>query len=222
MKKIFLTLLLFTFVYNCATAQYNDFYKYRLELALGGSGIGMISRQVFKAANIYKSVSPALKAGFFINMNKSTALGISLTNQSFHAAGNFDTLANATLDINKLNFSINGRYYYINNSNTGLYSNLAFGISLWTVKTEVSTDILEKLVNQYISIGLIAEFINKTLDKYNSVSGKFNFTLENVQLTLLGLSKSMGNFGVYGELAIGSPYFVLMGLNYKFNTNVRR
>ena len=222
MKKLILSLSIFVLLLNYVSAQYSDFYKYNLELGLGGSGIGMVSRKVFKAANIYKSVSPALKAGFFVNMNKSTALGISLTNQSFHAAGNFDTLANATLDINKLNFSINGRYYYINRSSVGLYSNLAFGISLWTVKTAVSTDVLEKLVNQYVSIGLVAEFINKTLDKYNSVSGKFNFTLENVQLTILGISKNMGNFGLYGELAIGSPYFILMGLNYKFNTNVRR
>lgn len=222
MKKIFTTISILALLLNSLSAQHSDFYKYKLEFGLGGSSIGMISRKAFKAANIYKNVTPALRAGFFVNMNKSMALGISLTNQSFHAAGRFDTLANATVDINKLNFSINGRYYYINHQSTQLYSNLDFGVSLWTVKTAVSTDVLEKLVNQYVSIGFIANAINKTLDKYNSISGKFDFTLENVQLTILGISKNMGHFGLYGELAIGSPYFILMGLNYKFNTNVYR
>ncbi len=218
MKRL-IFLLLFTGLGIASLAQSNVFYKYNVEAGLGQSNIGIISRQVFKANNIYQRVTPVYNLNFLVNLNRSMALGLGLSNQYFSAAGQIDTLANASLGVNKFNLSAEGRFFYFNRQNYSMYSSLKVGMTLWTLEGSVSTDILKDFIAKNLSSQLLVKIINGYLDKFQAVKGKFKYTLESLQFVPIGLSRNFGHFGVYGQVAIGSPYFLLMGVKYRFNTN---
>ena len=215
----FLFLLFCVSLFIKGFGQGQNFYNYSVEAGVGQSNIGIIASQIFKVRNIYQGVTPVYGLDFLVNPNRSIAIGLGITNQHFSAAGQIDTLVNTSLEVNKFNLSAEGRFYYYNRTKFTLYSSLKVGVTLWNLKASVSTDVIENFVTQNVSSKMLVRVINGYLDKFQAVKGKFKYTLESIQFVPIGLARNFGHLGVYGQVAIGSPYFLLMGVKYRFNTN---
>ncbi len=219
MKRYFLAFTLF--LLTVAAYAQKDYYRYQVELGVGSSLVGNVARSAFSSMQLEHSVIPVVGGSFYVNYRNNTSLGFSVYDQKYSVWGTLDTLADFSLGINRLNISAAGRYTYKAGSSWNLYTALRFGVTLWKIRSTVTTDVLESLIDQYLGQNILSNYAKSLISDFNQVSGTLGGSMFSLQFTLLGFAKNFGNLRFYSELTIGSPYYFTAGLAYRFNTNAR-
>ena len=91
-----------------------------------------------------------------------------------------------------------------------MYTGARVGFSLWQYKAEAD---FQYYLDHYL--GLFSPLVSK----YIPNQGSFTNSMVSFQLILVGLSfYPVKNIGLFGELSVGSPYWLDIGLNYRFNS----
>ena len=114
--------------------------------------------------------------------------------------------------IHRINIGIRPTVYYVNNDKISLYSGLRLGMTFWKVKIETDkiTDYIESLLP-----GIVGDFIVPRIPLNDTYSFYKRFFA--MQLTLIGIEAYFSDhIGVNFELACGSPYFFIGGVNFRF------
>ncbi len=216
MKKYFVSILLIFAIFHGLWAQ-NDYKKFQVELATGASVYGTALRMGLKNVDITSSLTPAFIGSFYVNLSPAASFGLSLGEQHSAVSGYSDTLGSYKVGLNRLNLSVSGRYNYVNRNGWAVYSGLKFGLSFWTLSASFSTEELQQFVENELGIPMLSDYLNDMISKLTPNSGSWTTSMTSMQVTLLGVSKEIKYIGVFGELALGAPYYFSAGLNYKFN-----
>lgn len=132
--------------------------------------------------------------------------------------GTFDKLGNFGIKVPRTTLSTRFLFHYANSKRFDLYTGFRLGVGLWSVKTtgNISNDELSKTINE------IEKEFNLPEDAFPekievNLKSRTPFALLQTQFIPFGIRGYVTeNIGINGELAIGSPYFASIGLNYRF------
>ncbi len=206
MKKFFVA---FVIVLGLSFS-YGQQFKYDARLGIGGSILGTASHLLINRQYVDYSITPELEAHFRIFASKTVAVGLALGYQRFAISGNIDTLQ-GTVSASKWNLSLSTTLFYMQKGNFNLYTGASAGLSIWHYRASANFDYyIENYLGPFSSI----------VSKYIPREGSFTNALPSFQITLFGAGLyPVKNLGLYGELAIGSPYWFNMGLSYRFNSS---
>ncbi len=115
--------------------------------------------------------------------------------------------------------SIRPLFHYGNANNWDFYSGFRLGAGFWSAK--LSLDANDDLAMQLVAkidedlAGYVPGFIRKRL--VNDVGARAGFVAPVVQFVPIGVRGYFNDhIGLNAELAVGSPYFLTGGVNYRF------
>ncbi len=182
-------------------------YLSTVSLQTGLSWTGIFARLADHfnvVANISTRATPMLAISYDYHLTPRISIGGSIARQSFSiqylnytyedSTGNKKTDDFQT-DLLRMHFSIRGLFYYIRSPDRELYSGIRLGVKNWSFDTNA--------VNPAYRI---ADYINYALG-----------TTPSFQLVLVGFrSYFTEHIGGNLEAAIGAPYFVSLGLVYRW------
>ncbi len=210
MKKFFFVLLLFAALMPSMAQP----YKYDVRLGLGGSILGTAGHILIDKQYVDYSITPEIDGHFRVFASHNIAIGIATGFQRFSVTGNIDTLQ-GTVSAMKANLGLSATLFYLQKKGFNLYTGARAGVTLWHLRAQANFDYY---VKNYL--GPFAPIVSK----YVPSDGSFNVTTMLLQITLLGMSVyPVKNVGMYGEIALGSPYWFNLGLSYRFNSsNVKK
>ncbi len=206
MKRIVLLVLLFAWLTGFSQTAG---YKYLVSFGLGGSYLGTASH-LAKNQYIDMNISPEFDLHFKVFATDNIAVGMAGGWQRFVYSGQIDTIG-SSLAATKWNFGLSAYWYYINKSNFVMYTGARAGLSYWHYRASANIDYyLDNYFGKYA--GLVKNYIK--------TDGTFSYSLMSFQVTLIGVGVyPVKQLGFYGELAVGSPYWFNLGLNYRFNSS---
>ena len=171
-----------------------------------GSSVTQVISNVFVKRFIDVKTTPVFIGNWEYYLGNNLSIGIGGSYQFFSYNFSSDTL-NVSMNLNKFNFSVFGRYYYKQTDKFGIYSQLRGGISFWNYS--LNNDFTKVLA----PIKFIFKFFPIDLSKAFDGTVKFN----SLQFTIVGMNTNFSKkFSAYAELSIGSPYWTVFGLKYKF------
>ncbi len=207
MKKIFVVFVVFLSV---LIAGYSQSFKYDMRVGVGGSILGTAAHLLVNKQYVDYTITPQLDAHFRVFASKSVAVGLALGYQRFAVRGTIDTLQ-GSISATKWNLGLSATMFYMQHKGFNLYTGARAGLSIWHYRAQANFDYY---VDKYF--GPFATIVNKYLPS----DGSFTNTMLSLQLTLIGMSLyPVKNLGLYGELALGSPYWFNAGLSYRFNSS---
>jgi hypothetical protein len=131
--------------------------------------------------------------------------------------GKFEKIGDFAVTIPRTTLAARFLFHYGNAKRFDCYTGFRVGAGLWSVK--IKGDIDEEALSTAI------DGINKELglpeaipiDIPNKIKGRASFVLPQVQFIPFGIRGYVTeNIGINGELAVGSPYFLSIGANYRF------
>ena len=206
MKKIFFVL----FFVMGVSLTFSQSYRYDLRIGLGGSILGTATHLLVNKQYVDYSITPELEAHFRVFASRSVAIGLAGGLQRFQVSGEIDTLRGSVSAI-KANLGLSATLFFMCSKTFNLFSGARAGISIWRYRAQANFDYyIENYLGPFAGI----------VSKYVPSEGSFTNSLPSFQITLLGASVyPVKNLGVYGELAIGSPYWFNAGLSYRFNSS---
>ena len=206
MKKIFFVFLLLL-SFGLVVAQS---YKYDFRLGVGASVLGTAGHLLLNKQYVDYSITPEYEGHFRVFAGNNVAIGLALGYQRFALSGNIDTLR-GTLSAAKWNLGLSATLFYLQKKGFNLFTGARAGVSIWHYRAQANFDYY---VDKYF--GAFAPVVSKYLPN----DGSYTNTLLSLQITLLGMSVyPVKNLGLYGELALGSPYWFNFGLSYRFNSS---
>jgi hypothetical protein len=150
------------------------------------------------------------------NQAKASVTGLEVRNNK----GTYDKLGDFAITVPRTTVATRLLFHYGNKGRLDCYSGFRFGVGIWSVKTTANIDretlnrAIDGIANEF---GDTAENIKTIDDVKTKIKSGASFVLPQVQLIAFGLRGYVTeNIGLNGELAIGSPYFVSIGANYRF------
>ncbi|MFZ4544390.1 MAG: outer membrane beta-barrel protein [Saprospiraceae bacterium] len=131
-------------------------------------------------------------------------------------AVNFDKnpIGEVTISIPRTTFAARFLFHYGNSNYFDCYSGIRLGIGIWSPKinAEISPGVAEAVIQSVI--GSNFRFGSGIIDKLPS---KVTFVATQFQVIPIGVRWFFtDHLGVNAELAVGSPYFLSAGANYRF------
>lgn len=188
-------------------------YKNGLNAGFGSSLYGLVTNTFVKGIYVRKANAiPVLHLEYQREVQEDIYMGINASYQYFY----FDLLpidtahSGVVTKINKLNLGLSADYLFLNHQKFDMYFGGQIGISFWT--GQISFNQLIDYTNEVFP-AFLSNIITKRLI---SSSKNFFYTAYSFQ-THLGFDKYFTeNLGIRGELALGSPYMAMIGLNYRF------
>lgn len=223
----FATILAFNFV----KAQNADF-RNNLSFQLGANGFNILDVAVKEKTEPgdvqYKygkySASSTYQFAWDYALRKWVSVG--LAGSYNRAKYSYDDLIVKGKNIGDANLivgrtTLSGRIllHYANQNHLDFYGGFRLGIGLWSGR--ISVDVDEELEQELLDeidenlSGFVPKFVRRKL--LNDAGARAGFVAPQVQVIPFGFRWSItDNIGLGGELALGSPYFVSGGLNYRF------
>ncbi len=212
MKKTFLIIASFICLVNFINGQQIN-QKHRIGVNAGSSFLGFNTNLWLHGRLINEAYSSPLPqfSYTYIPENK-LGIGAAISYQYFY----FNLLpinsqsSAVIMKINKLNFSLHTKFFVINNRNFDLFLGARIGRSFWFGNISFSQlyNYLRQIAPDFIS--------NILLNKIVPTDIKFTDSFFSYQLNIGGNYYLNKNIGIKSEIAIGSPYWGLLGLNFRF------
>lgn len=178
-------------------------------LGAGTSMVGLIFKAFQNSINSLPQSSvelkstPALLATYDYALADKFSLGVAFSYQSFSAQINGyeyinsmgDTISNASFKntTTRINYAIRPLFHMGSSEDMDVYMGARIGFTKWNTKTD-------------------------NLDPYYDPAADWDFLTNRVRTQVLfGLRYFFSDYiGVNGEIAIGTPYYMMAGLNFKF------
>ncbi|MFN8345878.1 MAG: hypothetical protein U0X91_12775 [Spirosomataceae bacterium] len=225
MKKyvFFLTFSLFAF---CSAAQ-NEEYRNVISVQ---SGVSLFSpfRGTLTASQESSDTTVSFSSGTarnFPQLNLAYDYGV---NQWFSIGGavsynkvsldlndvkykKTENLGNVTLGVSRVTLGARALFHYGNANRIDMYSGVRLGIGIWAVSanSSLADSKLDEVFKEAGGGGIWRTLLG------NKLGG--GFAMPQVQLIAFGLRGYITeNIGLNGELALGSPYFLSAGINFRF------
>ncbi len=211
MKKI---ILLFILIFSIVkiNAQTNDL-KHRPAINIGSSFIGLNTNMWVQGSLVNDAfASPVPVISYTYMLEDKIGFGGSVSYQFF----NFDLLplnshsSALKMNINRLNASIFGNFYFANQQNFDIYLGGRFGRTFWfgNVTFDELYNYLSHILPSFVSDNIVNEIVPSDI--------KFFKSFFSYQVYLGGDIFFTDNIGLKIETAVGSPYWALAGLSFKF------
>lgn len=124
-----------------------------------------------------------------------------------------ENLGDVKLNVSRITLGARALFHYGNANRVDMYSGVRLGIGIWGVNASSSSldNRLDEVFKEAGGSGIWRSVLGNKL--------KGGFVLPQVQVILFGLRTYVTeNIGLNGELAVGSPYFASIGLNYRFGS----
>jgi hypothetical protein len=138
--------------------------------------------------NIDYGISPKFSLGLGVGYQSTT---INYTNYEATTSSGYDSLYNFGVTISRLNIGLRPIYHFGKNDKLDIYTGGRIGLSIWSISTTASVP------------GYSGPF------QYSGVLPSFQY--------LFGMKAYFTpSFGAHFEVAIGTPYLIEAGLNYRF------
>ena len=192
MKKlsIIMTAIAVFALLNTNSYAQNADYKSVVSVGVGSSLFGGLMRVLEVAENDSYSYSqtPVLGASYDYGVTDFLSVGVSGTYQGF-----FLKADDGTATLLRLNGAARVLFHYVNNDKLDLYSGVRLGATGYDFDS-TSAD--------------------PTLDGFADDNSGFHFRTQVVAFGMRGYFTD--NIGANLEFTIGSPYFLMGGLNYRF------
>jgi hypothetical protein len=135
--------------------------------------------------------------------------------------GTYDKLGDFSITVPRTTLAARFLFHYGNKKRFDCYTGFRFGVGIWSVKTSanIDRDILRRAIDG-IKEDLKAEGL-EDIPYFNKVDNAIktggSFVLPQAQLILFGIRGYVTeHIGINGELAVGSPYVLSLGANYRF------
>ncbi len=165
-------------------------------------------------------VSPTVQGTWDFGLKDWFSLGVAASYNQATVAFNDVTIkkisskniGSASAKVARTSFAVRALFHY-GKGKFDLYSGGRLGIGIWygkigaTVNDDLFTDLLS-------TVGASNNFIT---DRLNGSKLRGGFVLPQVQFIPFGMRYYVtDNIGVNGEVAIGAPYYISLGANYRF------
>lgn len=211
MKKIFLLSVCFFIVINLSAQNKPKDFSHHISLSDASSLYGSVVNLFIPDGSgivIKANASPIPHLSYTYMFTRNFGAGLTGTYQFF----NFE-LSVLEMKIHRINPSVHADYYIVTNDNIDLYGGGRLGFSIWSGNISFAD------LRSYIS-SLIPSFATNLVpqsfyDKIMPSDKKFFKTFTSYQVYLGTNIYITPNFAIKGELAIGSPYWGLLGLNVR-------
>lgn len=214
MKKLTLVIILSLSIFfaNSQVVDYYSTFKLNTGFSLAGS---LVNRFDNTQVIVNKSfTTPVAQLSYDYRIERWFSLGVAVSHQyfgmSFFSTSGSDDLV--ALGVNRVNVGIRPYFHYYSNEVLDFYAGARIGGTIWHLKVE--TENIYQYAEQILP-DLVEDFVLQRIPTINQLS--FMWTLFAMQATPFGMEYYItDNFGLNGELTFGSPYFVSIGLNYRF------
>jgi hypothetical protein len=148
------------------------------------------------------------------NQAKATVKDLQVRNNQ----GGFDKLGDFSLTVPRTTLATRLLFHYANKGRIDCYTGFRFGVGIWSLKASGNLD--EETIRKALSElqgQITPDGQDSPIDFSGKLSGKATLPLLQAQFIAFGLRGYVtDNIGINGELAIGSPYFLSVGANYRF------
>ncbi|MBN2891895.1 MAG: hypothetical protein JXL97_08515 [Bacteroidales bacterium] len=210
MKRILLVVVFFA-INVSLFAQKNDF-QHELSLDAGSSFLGF-NTNVWVSGSLVKQAYaiPVSVLSYTFKPEPNFGVGVAASYQLFY----FDLLPiNASssavvMNINRINVSAHAKYYFVSEQNFDVYAGGKLGGTFWFGKVSFQE------LYDYITV-IAPDFLEPILQKRIIPSNlKFATSFFTGQLNLGGDIYFTDNVGLKLEMAVGAPYWALVGLNVR-------
>ena len=124
-----------------------------------------------------------------------------------------EKLGDIKLGVSRVTIGARALFHYGNANRMDMYSGVRLGVGIWAVNANSSAldDNIDKVFKEAGGGGIWRNILG------NKLGG--GFAMPQVQVILFGLRGYITeNLGINGELAVGSPYFASIGLNYRIGS----
>lgn len=230
MKKGFLVAISLLSIYM-SKAQNADF-RNSVGLMIGANTFGVLNdikgttspTAKLKYDGAAYSHSPTYQISWDYALAKWFSAGI--TGSYNNAIYNFENityknqnLGEVKLKAGRTTFGVRALFHYGNNDRWDFYSGFRLGVGLWSGRLSIDAndelaDDLINSINENLS-GYIPGFVKKRLE--NNLGARAGFFAPQGQFIPIGARYYFGRkIGANIELAVGSPYYLSGGLNYRF------
>jgi len=211
MKKILLITLCFFITVNSFSQKSSTDFKHNISLSDCSSLLGLTTNMFIKdgagiVVNAYASPIPHLS--YTYKLTENFGVGITGTYQLF----NFE-LSVMQMKIHRINPSLHLDYYIVTDDKIDVYGGGRIGYTIWTGNVTFSE--LRQYINSIIP-SFVSNFIPQSF--YNSIMPsdlKLFKTFVSYQAYVGTHIYITPNFGIKAEVAIGSPYWGLIGVNVR-------
>lgn len=124
-----------------------------------------------------------------------------------------EKLGDIKLGISRMTIGARALFHYGNANRMDMYSGVRLGVGIWAVNANSSSldNKIDDVFKEAGGGGIWRSILG------NKLGG--GFAMPQVQVILFGLRGYITeNLGINGELAVGSPYFASIGLNYRIGS----
>jgi hypothetical protein len=121
-------------------------------------------------------------------------------------------LGNLTLGVSRTTIGVRALFHYGNANRLDMYSGVRVGAGIWGVgiNSSLADDKIEPILRSVGGNGLWRRILGRDLG--------VGWAAVQAQLIAFGLRGYVTeNLGINGELSLGSPYFMSLGLNYRLS-----
>lgn len=122
-----------------------------------------------------------------------------------------ENLGDVKLNVSRITIGARALFHYGNANRVDMYSGVRLGVGIWGVNASSSAvdGKLDEVFNEAGGSGIWRTVLGNKL--------RGGFVMPQVQVILFGLRGYITeSIGLNGELAVGSPYFASIGINYRF------
>ncbi len=199
MKKVLIFIIAISVLNLSNNSIFAQEYKSTVGIDAGVSIVGVAIRAVAysegKTASDYKySSTPVLQLTYGYMLTKNISVGVAGSHQEYKFSIPDGSVA---AEIKRSNFAIRGLFHYGSSDRIDMYSGVRLGYTIWGTDVKTTDPTLKPTL--------------KTLEK-NYLGKRFA-----AQLVAFGIRGYFTkNIGAHAEFSIGSPYYLVAGLNFRF------
>jgi hypothetical protein len=213
------------------TAQ-NSTFKNEISLGFGANAFSLISKDLGSSATTaalqYKygvfHKTPTFQIAYDRSITRWFSAGAALTyNRARYEYDGLEyngrKLGIATLTVGRTTIGTRLCLHFFNNRNWDFYSGGRLGLGFWTgrLSLEADEDLKQELsgvVDENLR-SVVPRFIRKRL--IDNIGIRSGFIAPQFQVIPIGVRAHLNNkIGIGAELALGSPYFICAGFQYRF------
>lgn len=121
-----------------------------------------------------------------------------------------ENLGNVSLGVSRLTLGARALFHYGNANRIDMYSGVRLGVGIWgvNVSSSIVNDRIDPLLRSVGGSGLWRRILGRDVG--------VGWAALQAQLIAFGLRGYVGErIGINGELGLGSPYFMSLGVNYR-------
>jgi hypothetical protein len=150
------------------------------------------------------SITKWFSVGAAVSFNK---VNTTLNNVTYQRTQN---LGNLTLGVSRTTIGVRALFHYANANRLDMYSGVRVGAGIWSVgiNSSLADDKIDPILRSVGGSGLWRRVLGRNLG--------VGWAAVQAQLIAFGLRGYVTEqIGINGELSLGSPYFMSLGLNYR-------